>query len=115
MDRAVLLGEGQRLDVAKSLGISLPRHRPPIDEPTFYEVIPESNYERPRVNLALNASESIALDNVIKRHIEQVLGATRGKVEGRRGAAERLEINPHTLRAKMRKLGIDWSRYREMQ
>jgi len=115
MDRAVLLGEGQRLDVAKSLGISLPRHRPPIDEPTFYEVIPESDYERPRVNLDLNASASIALDDVIKRHIEQVLGATRGKVEGRRGAAERLEINPHTLRAKMRKLGIDWSRYREMQ
>ncbi len=114
MDRAVLLGEGQRLDVAKSLGISIPRHRPPTDEPTFYEVIPEQDIDRPRSNLDLNASESIALDVVIKRHIEHVLGITRGKVEGRRGAAERLDINPHTLRAKMRKLGIDWSRYREM-
>jgi len=115
MDRAVLLGEGQRLDVAKSLGISLPSQRPLTDDPTFYDVIPEQDFDRPRVKLDRDALESIELDVVIKRHIEQVLGATRGKVEGRRGAAERLNINPHTLRAKMRKLGIDWSRYREME
>ena len=28
------------------------------------------------------------------------------------GAAHKLVINPHTLRARMRKLGIDWRRHR---
>jgi DNA-binding NtrC family response regulator len=35
-----------------------------------------------------------------------------GQVEGKSGAAELLKINPHTLRAKMRKLGIQWANYR---
>jgi hypothetical protein len=37
---------------------------------------------------------------------------TSGRIEGPHGAARRLEINPHTLRAKMRKLGIDWRSFR---
>ena len=36
----------------------------------------------------------------------------RGRVEGEGGAAELLGINPHTLRARMRKLGVDWRRFR---
>ena len=32
---------------------------------------------------------------------------------GRRGAAAALKINPHTLRARMRKLGIDWNAFRQ--
>jgi hypothetical protein len=39
-------------------------------------------------------------------HIRRVLQATSGRVEGPHGAARRLEINPHTLRARMRKLGL---------
>jgi transcriptional regulator with GAF, ATPase, and Fis domain len=46
------------------------------------------------------------------RHIEQVLAQCRGRIEGRDGAAHRLKINPHTLRARMRKLGIEWQRFR---
>jgi hypothetical protein len=34
------------------------------------------------------------------------------RIEGRGGAAELLAINPHTLRARMRKLGIDRARFR---
>jgi hypothetical protein len=48
----------------------------------------------------------------MKAHIERVLVATRGRVEGRHGAAAVLAINPHTLRARMRKLKIDWARFR---
>jgi transcriptional regulator with GAF, ATPase, and Fis domain len=48
----------------------------------------------------------------MKKHIESVLAVTHGRVEGRRGAAALLKINPHTLRARMRKLGIDWAKYR---
>ena len=36
----------------------------------------------------------------------------RGRIEGPDGAARLLTINPHTLRARMRKLGIDWKKFR---
>jgi transcriptional regulator with GAF, ATPase, and Fis domain len=49
---------------------------------------------------------------VIRRHIEVALGATQGRVEGPFGAARLLRINPHTLRARMRKLKIDWKGFR---
>jgi transcriptional regulator with GAF, ATPase, and Fis domain len=44
----------------------------------------------------------------MRRHIERALEATHGRVEGPHGAARLLKINPHTLRARMRKLRIDW-------
>jgi hypothetical protein len=46
------------------------------------------------------------------RHIEAALVRTSGRVEGPRGAAALLGINPHTLRARMRKLGVDPRRHR---
>jgi transcriptional regulator with GAF, ATPase, and Fis domain len=54
----------------------------------------------------------VPLDDAIRRHIVQALRATAGRVEGSRGAAALLEVNPHTLRARMRKLKIDWARFR---
>jgi hypothetical protein len=48
----------------------------------------------------------------MKQHVETALARTRGRVEGPDGAAALLRINPHTLRARMRKLGIDWGRFR---
>lgn len=52
------------------------------------------------------------LEDVMRKHIIRALGLTRGRVEGKGGAADRLGINPHTLRGKMRRLGIDWARFR---
>ena len=49
---------------------------------------------------------------MIQRHIETALRATYGRVEGPHGAARLLRINPHTLRARMRKLGIDRREFR---
>jgi transcriptional regulator with GAF, ATPase, and Fis domain len=46
------------------------------------------------------------------RHIEAALVRTHGRIEGATGAAKLLGINPHTLRARMRKLGLDWNRFR---
>jgi transcriptional regulator with GAF, ATPase, and Fis domain len=54
----------------------------------------------------------LSLDAAMKKHIESVLVTTHGRIEGRRGTAALLKINPHTLRARMRKLGIDWAKYR---
>jgi hypothetical protein len=45
-------------------------------------------------------------------HLEAALTKTGGQIEGSAGAAELLRINPHTLRARMRKLGVDWKRFR---
>ncbi|HMI93848.1 MAG TPA: helix-turn-helix domain-containing protein, partial [Polyangiales bacterium] len=53
-----------------------------------------------------------SLDVAMRSHIEHALGQVHGRIEGPFGAARLLGINPHTLRARMRKLGIDWSKYR---
>jgi len=50
--------------------------------------------------------DPLQLDTVIARHIRHVLGMTGGKIHGPGGAGELLAVNPNTLRAKMRKLGI---------
>jgi DNA-binding NtrC family response regulator len=110
IDRAVILGNGRSLEVSKALGLT---QQSPIpveasDEPTFYEVIPESH---PRMTIQEPAA-LLTLEEAMKQHIEQALVATQGRIEGPNGAAALLDINPHTLRARMRKIGIQWSRFR---
>jgi len=46
------------------------------------------------------------LDEVISQHILQVLSRTDGRISGEKGAAKILNINPSTLRNRMKKLGI---------
>lgn len=124
MDRAVILGRGSKLDIENALGIGIAtRYEPAIetDEPTYYEVIPEQSVQRVVVASERHGPgadkeperELDALDQAIRRHIEKALVLTQGQIEGKRGAAHFLKINPHTLRAKMRKLGIDWNQFRE--
>ena len=50
----------------------------------------------------------------MRRHIELALREAHGRVEGPLGAARMLSINPHTLRSRMRKLKVDWRRFRTM-
>ncbi len=119
MDRAVILGRGIQLDIVTALGIGLapkPRTVPISSEPTFYEVIPDVPAARtavvPSPPLVVETSRMESLNDSIRRQIERALSASHGQIEGRRGAAAALQINPHTLRAKMRKLGIRWSEFR---
>lgn len=44
--------------------------------------------------------------------IEAALLRCHGRIEGPFGAAKALGVNPHTLRSRMRRLGIEWSRFR---
>lgn len=97
IDRAAILGDGACLEVAKALG------PPTVTDPAMPT--------RPR-QTAGNNDRALTLDQAMKHHIEATLRETRGRIEGERGAAERLAINPHTLRARMRKLGIVWSGFR---
>jgi transcriptional regulator with PAS, ATPase and Fis domain len=57
-----------------------------------------------------SSQETDNLEEAISRHIRRVLIKTRGKVNGTDGAAALLEINPSTLRNRMKKLGIDYGR-----
>jgi DNA-binding NtrC family response regulator len=103
IDRAAILGDGKLLDVAKSLGVPT---LPVAPKPVTAE--PLSIAARPKT-----AAEIVPLDDVIRRHIEATLIATGGRIEGSRGAAHLLKINPHTLRGRMRKLKIQWKQFRE--
>lgn len=53
------------------------------------------------------------LDAAAKAHVVAALRLTGGIVEGPSGAAALLAINPHTLRSRMRKLGLDWAKIRD--
>lgn len=97
IDRAAILGDGQRLEIARALGAPstawAPVAGPASSSPTAM-------------------SEVVSLDIAMRQYIEGVLRQTRGRIEGKHGAADLLKINPHTLRARMRKLQIDWARFR---
>ena len=98
IERAAILGVGKRLEIARALG-SPGR----LSSPT----------PLPRREEASAAEPSLpTLDQAMARHIEYALSRTKGRIEGPDGAAARLAINPHTLRSRMRKLGIDWRSYR---
>jgi transcriptional regulator with GAF, ATPase, and Fis domain len=47
-----------------------------------------------------------SLEEMERAHIRRVLEGTRWVIEGDRGAARILGLNPSTLRGRMRKLGI---------
>jgi DNA-binding NtrC family response regulator len=58
------------------------------------------------------AGQTLALDAVTAAHIRRVLGMTGGKIHGPGGAGELLDVNPNTLRYRMRKLGIPFRKDR---
>jgi len=51
-----------------------------------------------------------SLDQAMSQHIIHALEMTKGRISGEKGAAKYLKMNPSTLRAKMRKLGIESGR-----
>ena len=59
-----------------------------------------------RQQMNSNADPIGTLTNVEKIHILRVLEATQGVIEGPKGAAAILQLNPSTLRSRMQKLGI---------
>lgn len=113
IDRAVILGRGKALDVAGALGLSK-QAQPTFDAgPTFYEVIPESITDVQTPAASSDNAPIVDLNEAMRQHIKKALTACRGRIEGQLGAAKMLGINPHTLRARMRKLDIDWDSFRE--
>lgn len=99
IERAVILGKGERLDVDTALGI----------QPGSENM---SGQETNGLYQTGSTGGFPTLDEIMKIHIIKALEMCKGRVEGPFGIAELLDVNPHTLRARMRKLGIDWSGFR---
>jgi transcriptional regulator with GAF, ATPase, and Fis domain len=87
IERAAILGGGQRLELTTALGVL------PSDAPRADAGGPDP------------ADDPAA--------IEAALTRAHGRIEGPFGAAKILGINPYTLRSRMRRLGIDWARWRD--
>jgi transcriptional regulator with GAF, ATPase, and Fis domain len=100
IDRAVILGEGRGLEIAKALGVTPDLGILPLPASSATAVPPSTD------------SAPVPLEVILKQHIEAALAATHGRVEGPHGAARLLQINPHTLHGRMRKLGINWRQFR---
>jgi transcriptional regulator with GAF, ATPase, and Fis domain len=103
IDRAAILGDGHTLEIAAALGVATPTINRSMT------LLPESI---PTIAGA-RRHRLPTLNDAMKTHIESALRMARGRVEGSRGAARLLAINPHTLRARMRKLKIDWTAFRD--
>jgi transcriptional regulator with GAF, ATPase, and Fis domain len=102
IERAAILGDGRTLRLASALGGGTGPAMPAARQ--------AASSGRPRG--AVDRASVVTLDEAMREHIERALTATGGRIEGPRGAAALLNINPHTLRARMRKLGIDWTKFR---
>ncbi|HEY1075434.1 MAG TPA: sigma-54 dependent transcriptional regulator [Fontimonas sp.] len=90
LERAVILGQGKTLELDVSLGSAAPRAPLPAERP-----LP-----------AVRDGIVRPLDEVIADHLRLALHVSEGRVDGPRGAARLLGVNPSTLRAKLRKHGI---------
>jgi hydrogenase-4 transcriptional activator len=100
IERAAILGGGKGLDVAAALGPAAPSATDDGRTAAVRSLAPEA--ERPFPTL----------DDAMTLHIQRALEIVGGRIEGPHGAAKLLGINPHTLRARMRKLGIAWTAFR---
>ena len=99
LERAVILGYDRELDLDTALGVQLAKPSKPDGSAAVTEGIPSVESLEP-------------LDKVVAGHLARALAATRGRIDGPRGAARLLGINPSTLRAKLLKHGIDSASYR---
>jgi hydrogenase-4 transcriptional activator len=105
IERAAILGNGKRLEVRAALGgpnNGISREREPTGQHRTTARPPAIKADGPFPTL----------DEAMVDHIVRALERTRGTIEGPDGAAHLLGINPHTLRSRMRKHGLDWSRFR---
>ncbi len=109
IERAILLSPGDALQLAPDFGPT------PTTLGSRREEVPtavrssksEGRKTEGLVSSAVTGAEGGAsLEDVERRHIEAVLEQTNWMIEGDRGAAKTLNLNPSTLRSRMQKLGI---------
>jgi len=97
IERAVILSPGPELQIAGEL---LPAFESPAD-------LRGAGHQRQDIPSSLGAGASdISLTAMERGHILATLEQTKWKLEGPDGAARALNLNPSTLRSRMKKLGI---------
>lgn len=80
------------------------------NQEVVFSIFTDEKQQTSRQNESVSSEQEIlTLAELNKRHIESVLKSTNGKIQGRDGAADILDINPHTLRSRMTKLGVSVS------
>ena len=93
LERAVILGHGEYLDLEMALGAPSPKPRAAL-----HQASPVAKN---------NAPENESLQAVISAHLMHILTETKGRVAGPYGAAKSLDINASTMRPKARKAGSE--------
>jgi len=87
MERAVIVSEGSELQLAEKI-----------------DAIPLDSSIRGDESFSTGSGETLA--DAQREHILKALQQTGWRIEGPRGAAQILDLQPNTLRARMKKLGI---------
>lgn len=90
IERAVILSPGNTLDLSEEL----------------HPAVAAGGRRGEVKSLQLKSENGGSLEETTRRHIESVLQQTNWMIEGDRGAAKILNINPSTLRSRLKKLGI---------
>jgi transcriptional regulator with GAF, ATPase, and Fis domain len=94
IERAFIVSEGNRLELADNLAIGDRDISPtPVSAPK-------------EVTTPFNINQYRKLIDLERDYITEVLKKTYWRIEGKDGAAIILDMNPNTLRSRMRKLGI---------
>ncbi|MCB9780644.1 MAG: sigma 54-interacting transcriptional regulator [Alphaproteobacteria bacterium] len=91
IERAAILGDGQRLDLVRALGTQ------------------RTGGARPAAPVPVGVT---TLRDAQRAAITAALQASRGQIDGPTGAAVLLDIHPSTLRSRMLRLGLDWRTFR---
>lgn len=68
---------------------------------------PNTRKGQPSPNPTTESFIPVSLDEAMAQHIRKAIKFTKGRINGKGGAAELLRINPSTLRSRMEKLGVN--------
>ena len=79
-------------------------------QPLSFDDLGEAALKKLSVKSRIDEEDVLSLDQLVERRIRRALEMADGQVGGEKGAASLLQINPSTLRKKMRKLQIPFGR-----
>lgn len=84
-----------------------------INKPLVFDLNLASLDCEPNLEIAQNLEKQsseilMSLDAMTVQYIEKALTITQGRIQGKDGAAEILDVNPYTLRSKIKKFNIDY-------
>lgn len=107
IERAVILSPGETLVLPDELRApAFPATRTVTSKAEGQAPIPAPATSKSAIQNPQSERQAGSLDEVERRHIESVLQQSNWMIEGDRGAAKILGLNPSTLRSRMQKLGI---------